>query len=279
MGPPKKKTPEQKPRPKVEARVVAREPEPARGTVREPKEPAETASGAKAHDTRLALLRAAERLMAEKGIDAVSLREVSSAAGQLNNSSVAYHFGSRDALIDAILERHSAPIHERWNAQLDFIARQRGDAPLRPFVEMLVVDVAAKLDDPDGGPEYISLCGQLLVTPNNPLTDRAVSRTPAVVRLIGSMLPFYGVPQALLPMRLERLASTLYMSLLAWHRVEAREPSHEAKAELKLPRDVLVSDLVDALMAVVTEPASPRTLKLLADSESCAPARPARKRR
>jgi AcrR family transcriptional regulator len=40
----------------------------------------------RADHTRLAMLRAAERLFAEKGVDAVSLREIANAAGQGNHS-------------------------------------------------------------------------------------------------------------------------------------------------------------------------------------------------
>ena len=101
-------------------------------------------------DTRLALIRAAERLFSERGFDAVSLREVSTAAGQANNSAVSYHFGSREGLVDASLMRHSAPIHLRYDAQLDLLERQ-GPLQLRALIETQVRPIVAKLDDPDGG--------------------------------------------------------------------------------------------------------------------------------
>lgn len=207
------------------------------------------------HSTRLALMRAAERLMAERGIDAVSLREVSAAAGQLNNSAVLYHFGSRDALIDAILERHSLPIHVRWASQLDFIDRQEG-VELRPLVEMLVVEVANKLDDDDGGWEYLSICGQLLLTPYKPLVERAAGNTPTVQRLVGKMLPYYTVPPEILPLRFERLVSVLYTSLLGFRRAER-------SGTVPVSRQVFTSELVDAIVALVTQPFSPQTLALL----------------
>ena len=40
----------------------------------------------------------AERLFAERGIEAVSLREVGAACGLRNNSAAQYHFGSRTGL-------------------------------------------------------------------------------------------------------------------------------------------------------------------------------------
>ena len=60
-------------------------------------------------DARLRMLVAAERLFAERGIGAVSLREIGAAAGQRNNSAAQYHFGTRQNLVAAILDlRHSA---------------------------------------------------------------------------------------------------------------------------------------------------------------------------
>ncbi|MCF8608630.1 TetR/AcrR family transcriptional regulator [Gordonia sp. HY285] len=61
---------------------------------------------AKADETRLRLLSAAEKLFAERGLDAVSNRQISEAAGQANNYAVGYHFGTRTELLNALLELH-----------------------------------------------------------------------------------------------------------------------------------------------------------------------------
>lgn len=50
----------------------------------------------------LAILEAAERLIGQHGINGVSIRQITLAAGMANNSAVAYHFGDRDALLRAI---------------------------------------------------------------------------------------------------------------------------------------------------------------------------------
>ncbi|MFW6774270.1 TetR/AcrR family transcriptional regulator [Nocardioides sp. CPCC 205120] len=56
--------------------------------------------------TPAALLDAAEKLFAENAISAVSDRRVAEAAGNANNSAVKYHFGGRDGLLRALIERH-----------------------------------------------------------------------------------------------------------------------------------------------------------------------------
>jgi AcrR family transcriptional regulator len=55
--------------------------------------------------TKEALLCAAERLYAERGLDAVSMREITREAGQRNSTALQYHFSSKEALVSAILNR------------------------------------------------------------------------------------------------------------------------------------------------------------------------------
>lgn len=49
------------------------------------------------------LLLTAERLYSERGIDGPSLREIAWEAEQKKSSALHYHFGSKEALIEAIL--------------------------------------------------------------------------------------------------------------------------------------------------------------------------------
>ena len=65
-------------------------------------------------DTRAAILDAAERLMAEHGINGVSLRTILAEA-KANAAALHYHFGSREDLIAAILGR---PVLEKILSQL-----------------------------------------------------------------------------------------------------------------------------------------------------------------
>lgn len=61
--------------------------------------------------TRRSILDTAERLFAERGFEATSLREITAAAGA-NLGAVNYHFGSKDGLIVAVLGRMFAPVNE-----------------------------------------------------------------------------------------------------------------------------------------------------------------------
>lgn len=62
--------------------------------------------------TRETIILTAERLFSERGIEAVSLREIGMACGQRNNYATQYHFGSRDGLIGAIYEYRARGLNE-----------------------------------------------------------------------------------------------------------------------------------------------------------------------
>lgn len=80
------------------------------------------------NQTKVRILDAAEKLFADHGID-VSLRAITSEAG-VNLAAVNYHFQSKDALVDAILERRIGPINQARFAMLDELEREFPDGPL-----------------------------------------------------------------------------------------------------------------------------------------------------
>lgn len=71
--------------------------------------------------TQAAIIEVAEGLFAEFGIDGVSLRQIGTAAGSSNPGVVAYHFGDKAALLDAIFH-HRLPGIDRHRGELLAIA-------------------------------------------------------------------------------------------------------------------------------------------------------------
>ena len=53
--------------------------------------------------TRVALIEAAESLIAEAGVEGTSTRQIGAAIGSHNTNVVAYHFGSKEALLAELL--------------------------------------------------------------------------------------------------------------------------------------------------------------------------------
>lgn len=91
---------------------------------------------------REALLDAAERIFAERGLEGASLRDISAAASQRNHSAAQYHFGDRSGLVGAVFARRMKVVNARRAAMVDeFDAAGRGhdlDAIVTAWVHPLV---------------------------------------------------------------------------------------------------------------------------------------------
>lgn len=203
-------------------------------------------------DTRLALLRAAECLFAARGVDAVSLREIAAAAGQGNHSAVAYHFRDKRELVNDLLARHSDPIQTGWLATLDHLSAEGRDN-LPELVRLMVRSLAAKLDDSDGGPEYLLVVAQLATSRTFPLTSLPAVSAPGILELSARMMRHIGpLPSNLDIFRMLRVASVLYGSLANYQTLR--------ESGLDVPREEFVEDLCQSLVALLrsgTTPAVP----------------------
>lgn len=85
------------------------------------------------------LLDAAELLFAEKGFEAVSVRDITQQA-KTNVAAVNYHFGSREALLTLVMMRYMIPVTEERLARLDLIEPKGAgkSAPLEEIIDALV---------------------------------------------------------------------------------------------------------------------------------------------
>jgi AcrR family transcriptional regulator len=97
--------------------------------------------------TRDKLLDAATRAFAEHGVRNASLIEITRQAGQRNRSALNYHFGSRDGVLCAVLDRH-VPFLARREGELLAIAATAPDDDVASVVEA-IVRPAAELADHD----------------------------------------------------------------------------------------------------------------------------------
>lgn len=201
-------------------------------------------------DTRLALMRAAEQLFAQQGVDRVSLREIAIAAGQRNVSAATYHFGSKRELIEAILDRHSLPVQDSWGPALAQDSEHR--LGLHELLELLVKPLVAKVDDPDGGRCYLELCAELVASRSFPLMGMRVASTPGTLEM-GTRIAQHGaeVPPMIRVLRSTRLAGVLYASIGDYLRL--------INNGVKIPRELFVADLVNALVGLARAEAPPDT--------------------
>ena len=81
--------------------------------------------------TRERILDAAKEMFARRGVEAVSLRELTIKAG-VNLAAVHYHFGSKEGVLAELFARSSKAI-VKW--RLDLLAKVRRHRDGRPYLE------------------------------------------------------------------------------------------------------------------------------------------------
>lgn len=96
-----------------------------------------------ASKTRAGLLDAAARAFARDGVFTASLIDITRQAGQRNRAALRYHFGSRDGVLCAVIDRHAGFLAQREGELLE-VARH--EAGLEPVVEALVRPAAELAD-------------------------------------------------------------------------------------------------------------------------------------
>jgi AcrR family transcriptional regulator len=130
-----------------------------------------------APDTRARLLDVAEELFAEHGLERVSVRDITEAAGA-NLGAINYHFGTREGLIEAVFERRISPVNKARLAALDALEAEARDhaPPVEAVLDALIRPAAtACLNDPKGGAAFGKLFGRCLAEPG-PEVEALLSR-------------------------------------------------------------------------------------------------------
>jgi AcrR family transcriptional regulator len=119
------------------------------------------------HETRTRILDVAEELFMQHGFEATSMRLLTSTA-RVNLAAVNYHFGSKDALIEALFRRRLDPMNAERIGALDALEQQAGARPLAPE-QIIRAFIGASLrmieDVKDGGRNFIRLLGRTYTEP------------------------------------------------------------------------------------------------------------------
>ena len=200
--------------------------------------------------------------MAERGIEGVSLNEINSAAGQRSTASLHYHFGGRDGLVRAIMQRHGPWLRDRHEELYAGLAREGREAEVRALTEVIVLPLAEYLALGPSPRAAIRIWASALNRPQlageevQYLVDPAL--TEASRRLIALM-------EAVMPRELavERLflASQSALHLLA-DRAALEDAPDSRRRPLPLP--LTAANLVDMTVAALTAPVSEETARIAA---------------
>jgi AcrR family transcriptional regulator len=119
------------------------------------------------HETRTRILDVAEELFMQHGFEGTSMRLLTARAGA-NLAAVNYHFGSKDALIEAVFRRRLDPMNAARIAQLDRLEAEAAGRPLLPerIIRAFVRPSLRMIEDVKGGGRNFSrLLGRAYTEP------------------------------------------------------------------------------------------------------------------
>jgi AcrR family transcriptional regulator len=147
-------------------------------------------------DTKSALVRAAERLFAEKGLGGVSVKEITRAAGARNESALHYHFGGLDALIKEVFASRYRDIEQARFARLAELSADKKGVGIEAVLEASIAPFMGACLQEDGR-LYARFCVQLATDPRFDIAE-----------LIGDIgMPSLGMMRSLLIDRLRGIPS------------------------------------------------------------------------
>lgn len=123
------------------------------------------------HETRTRIVDAAEELFMQHGFEGTSMRLLTSKAG-VNLAAVNYHFGSKDALIEAVFRRRLDPMNAERIAELDRLEKSAAGStpsPERIIRAFLRASLAMVGDAKGGGRNFTRLLGRAYTEPSKPI--------------------------------------------------------------------------------------------------------------
>jgi len=190
------------------------------------------------------ILDCAEQLFAERGLGAVSLRSINSQAG-LSAAALHYHFGSKEALLDALLERRMAAPMEQRARMLDALEAQPLPPTARDLLDALVRPLAELVArEGEGGRRYVRLLSRLQadgdILGQRFIGERYAEGVSRLEPLLQRALQ--DLPAPLVRVRFALAVELLLRSLAGW----------EALAVQLHAGDVSIDEFVESLLDFMT---------------------------
>jgi len=207
--------------------------------------------------TREALLLAGERLIAEFGIDAVSLRQINTEAGQRNSSAAHYHFGSKEALVRAIFDYRMERVNRNRKTMLAAVLEQN-DGPVAPrqLVETFVYPIVSEIRDSEGGSCYIRFLSQAISHPQTDTNKYSENILADAASSAFNQLKC-AVPEIPAPILGQRFGLMWEMIL---HSLADRERDSELRARSHhIDQDLFINNLIDTATGALVAPVDAST--------------------
>jgi AcrR family transcriptional regulator len=209
---------------------------------------------ARGDKTRDHLLDTAEQLFAARGVTGVSLREVRIASGARNTAAIQFHFGDREGLYQALMDRHMPRIERIQQQLFDDALESGGPDDARALVDVLVRPTNDYVERGPSERAWVQIMGSMASLPDLHLKEMVSAAPDAGVRA-GALLYRQltrEFPPTLARERLILLAQTS-VHLTADH---ARLLEDPITSRRHLSTEAFVVNLVDMLTAALFAPAT-----------------------
>lgn len=208
----------------------------------------------------------AERLFAEHGFGATSMRAITAEAG-VNLAAVNYHFGSKDGLVRAIFARRLMPMNEERLRRLRGLEQRFGGRiPLRELIDAFVAPaLELSRDEPGGGARFIRLLGRSYTEPSGTLQEAVRAMYQEVIEsfkpAFAAALP--GLDREELYWRLHFLVGTLAYCMSGANMMRLIATSHLSDDHgYERLLQYLTAFLTAGLQAPAADESPPNTLRV-----------------
>lgn len=202
-------------------------------------------------------MRAAEKLIADKGLGQVSIREILGEAEQNNTSALQYHFGNLHGLIAAILDERAEETRMKRAEMMETLLSGTNEPELRTLCELMIRPAFELARAHTGYRRYIKAFSHQLTLIEDSAAEKAFS---------GGGGGKSGIELArMLKRALPHLDNKTYRQRLDFSvRLCASAMSAQARAKNAFrgsQSDDFIESLIDAVVGLLTGPVNARSLK------------------
>ncbi len=219
--------------------------------------------------TKLRIVTAAEKLFAIHGIDGVTLQQILKGAGQRNSSAMHYHFGSRDALMEAILMWRVTKIDAHRNKMIDELLAQGRGEDIRGIVETAVIPFIRPIEESVQPSYYNRFLLEVHRSPTVSFDDIIAGKADRGIKRMNELLlgQLDNIPAELRMTRIATLRSMLIFAVADIEAVRARKLRETGMFNF----DRAVENLIDMASAAFIAPVSRETRSRLTQERQEAP--------
>jgi len=208
------------------------------------------------------MMRAAEKLIAAKGVENISIREIVTNAGQKNESALQYHFKNLSGLLKAIHEERSAQVQAERASMLTTLKENTPSPSLREVCSLMVGPTFTLARNDVSFRRYVKAFGhQLAISEVSPLKMATQGGAGGSSGHQLSQLLRDTLPQCDDETYRRRLEAAITLCSASMYQQATKTNAFRGQQS-----DLFLNHLLDALVGLLSAPVSSETLSLTEQS-------------